>query len=302
MPARAPTIIVHGGAGSRGVDDPASSGADDAARLAGVRRACEAGFEVLRAGGSALDAVVAAVRILEDDETFNAGTGATLTATGEVELDASVMDGATLRCGAVAAVKDVQNPVLLARAVMERTEHVLLAGAGASALAREVGIPPYENALLVTPRQRARFEAARPRSPGAPGHGTVGAAARDARGHLAAATSTGGTALKRPGRVGDTPLVGCGTYADDLLAAVSCTGHGERIIQLTLARHAADLVGAGLAPDAAARRAVELLGSRVGGEGGLIVVGPEGEPAFALNTPAMARAWVATDGTLRAEL
>src|SRR5512133_167979 len=149
------TMIVHGGAGDLGPDDPASSGGPEAPRLEGVRRACVAGWEILRRGGSALDAVEAAVRILEDDPTFNAGTGATLGSTGEVELDASIMDGATLRCGAVAAIRDVRNPVTLARAVMERSEHVLLAGDGASACARANGFPPHENALLGTPRQRA---------------------------------------------------------------------------------------------------------------------------------------------------
>src|SRR5512142_440817 len=278
------TMIVHGGAGDLGPDDPASSGGPEAPRLEGVRRACAAGWDILRGGGSALDAVEAAVRLLEDDPTFNAGTGATLTSSGEVELDASIMDGAALRCGAVAAVRDVKNPVTLARMVMERSEHVLLAGDGASAFAREVGILAHASALLVTPRQRARWEAARRAGPGGPQHGTVGAAARDAAGHLAAATSTGGTSMKRPGRVGDTPLVGCGTYADDALAAVSCTGHGERIIQLTLARHAADLAGAGRSPAEAAREAVAALARRVQGTGGLILVGPAGEPAFAHNT------------------
>ena len=296
------TIIVHGGAGDLGPDDPASSGGAGAPRLEGVRRACAAGWEILRGGGSALDAVEAAVRLLEDDPTFNAGTGATLTAAGEVELDASIMDGAALRCGAVAAVRDVRNPVALARAVMDRSEHVLLAGDGASAFAREAGIPAYPNDLLVTPPQRARWEAARAGGAGGPGHGTVGAVGRDASGHLAAATSTGGTSMKRPGRVGDTPLVGCGTYADDALAAVSCTGHGERIIQLTLARHAADLVGAGRSPMEAAREAVALLASRVRGTGGLIVVGPRGEVGFAHNTQVMSRAWVRPDGTIAAAL
>jgi beta-aspartyl-peptidase (threonine type) len=296
------TIIVHGGAGDLGPDDPASSGGPDAPRLEGVRRACAAGWEILRGGGSALDAVEAAVRLLEDDPTFNAGTGATLTSTGEVELDASIMDGAALRCGAVAAVRDVRNPVALARAVMERGEHVLLAGEGASAFAREAGIAAYPNALLVTPRQRARWEAARRGAPAGTEHGTVGAAARDSAGHLAAATSTGGTSMKRPGRVGDTPLVGCGTYADDALAAVSCTGHGERIIPLTLARHAADLVGAGRSPMEAAREAVALLARRVHGTGGLIVVGPRGEVGFAHGTPVMSRAWVRADGTIEAAL
>jgi beta-aspartyl-peptidase (threonine type) len=300
-----PAIIVHGGAGpaAPGPDDPASAGGPDVPRLEGVRRACAAGWEVLRAGGRALDAVEIAVRLLEDDPTFNAGTGATLTSAGDVELDASIMDGAALRCGAVAAVRDVQNPVALARAVMERSEHVLLAGPGASAFAREAGIPAYANALLVTPGQRARWEAARRAPDGtAPKTGTVGAVARDAAGHLAAATSTGGTSMKRPGRVGDTPLVGCGTYADDALAAVSCTGHGERIIQLTLARHAADLVGQGRSAPEAAREAVLLLGRRVGGTGGLIVVGPKGGVGFAHNTPVMSRAWVSADGRIEAAL
>jgi len=262
----------------------------------------------LSAGGSALDAVEAAVRLLEDDPVFNAGTGATLTSAGDVELDASIMDGASLRCGAVAVVKDVRNPISLARAVMERTHHVLLAGPGASAFAREIGLPPHENGLLVTPRQRRRWEEARAAlraqaRPGAPSkHGTVGAVARDARGHLAAATSTGGMSMKLPGRVGDTALIGCGTYADDALAAVSCTGHGERVIQLTLGRHAADLVGRGASAMDAAREAAALLGRRLQGNGGLIVVGPAGEVGFAHNTAAMSRAWTAADGSILAAL
>jgi beta-aspartyl-peptidase (threonine type) len=295
-----PALAVHGGAGQLGEEDAGANGAESP-RLAGVREAARTGWEVLSRGGSAVDAVAAAVRWLEDDPGYNAGTGACLTAAGDVELDASIMDGATLRCGAVAVVKDVKNPIALARRVMERSGHVLLAGAGASAFAREVGIPPHPNALLVTPLQRARWEHLRAAG-AAKGHGTVGAVARDSRGHLAAATSTGGMAMKLPGRVGDTPLVGCGTYADDLLAAVSCTGHGERIIQLTLARHCADLVGAGLPPMEAAREAVRLLGARVAGEGGLIVVGPRGEVGFAHNTPAMSRAWTRPDGTIEAAL
>lgn len=297
-----PAIAVHGGAGAPGPDDAASSGSvPDPLRLEGVRRACAAGWSILGAGGSALDAVEAAVRVLEDDPAFNAGTGATLTAAGEAELDASIMDGASLRCGAVAAIRDVKNPISLARAVMERSEHVLLAGEGASAFARELGLPPYANRLLVTPAQRARWEAAR-RGAAASKTGTVGAVARDAGGHLAAATSTGGMSMKRAGRVGDTPLIGCGTYADDALAAVSCTGHGERIIQLTLARHAADLVGRGASAMEAARRAAALLRERVQGDGGLIVVARAGEVGFAHNTPMMSRAWTGPDGTLHAAL
>jgi beta-aspartyl-peptidase (threonine type) len=298
-----PALIVHGGAGDLAPDDLASSGGPQA-RLEGVRRACAAGWSILRSAGSALDAVEAAVRVLEDDPVFNAGTGATLTAAGDVELDASIMDGTSLRCGAVAVVKDVKNAVSLARAVMERTHHVLLAGPGASAFAREIGVPPYENGLLVTAHQRARWDAARKGAAAsvASRSGTVGAVARDALGHLASATSTGGMSMKLPGRVGDTPIIGCGTYADDALAAVSCTGHGERIIQLTLARHAADLVGRGKSAMEAAREAAALLQGRVQGSGGLIVVGPRGEVGFAHNTPAMSRAWTAADGTIRAEI
>jgi beta-aspartyl-peptidase (threonine type) len=184
---------------------------------------------------------------------------------------------------------------------MERTHHVMLAGPAASAFAREVGIPAVENAHLVTPWQRERWEAARRAAAGTK-TGTVGAVARDVRGHLAAATSTGGMSMKLPGRVGDSPLVGCGTYADDRLAAVSCTGHGERIIQLTLARHTADLVAGGRSASEAAGEAARLLTARVGGEGGLIVVGPAGEVGFAHNTPVMARAWMGADGKIVAAL
>jgi beta-aspartyl-peptidase (threonine type) len=295
-------IVVHGGAGALALDEAAGPPGGEAPRKAAVRRAAETGWRILRAGGSAVDAVEAAVRVLEDDPSTNAGTGACLGAAGTVELDASIMDGETLACGGVAIVTDVRNPVTLARRVMERSGHVLLAGPGASAFAREVGIPAIENALLVTPRQRARWEALA--AAGAPptGTGTVGAAARDARGHLAAATSTGGTSMKRPGRIGDTPLIGCGTYADDRLAAVSTTGQGERIIRVTLARVAADLVGGGLDAVEAARRAIAILRERVGGDAGLIVVGPRGEPGFAHDTPVMSRAWSTASGEIVAEM
>jgi beta-aspartyl-peptidase (threonine type) len=246
--------------------------------------------------------VVLAASMLEDDPTFNAGTGATLTSSGDVELDASLMDGASLAAGAVACVKDVKNPVLLARAVLERSGHVLLVGRGASGFARESGIEAYPNERLVTPEQRARFEDARGEKPVAVGGGTIGAVARDARGHVAAATSTGGTFLKRPGRVGDSPIIGAGTYADDRLAAVSSTGHGEPIIRITLARLVAGLVGSGLGAAAAAAEGIRVLGDRVGGQGGVIVVGPTGEPGFAFNTPAMARAWSDASGAIRTGL
>jgi beta-aspartyl-peptidase (threonine type) len=296
-----PAIAVHGGAGA--LDDSGTSGlGPDAPRCEGVGRAAAAAWDLLRRGGSALDAVTLAATLLEDDPTFNAGTGATLTALGQVELDASLMDGATLSAGAVACVKDVKNPVQLARAVLERSGHVLLVDGGASGFARESGIPPWPNERLVTSHQRARFDAARGATPATVGGGTIGAVARDARGHLAAATSTGGTFLKRPGRVGDSPLIGAGTYADDLLAAVSATGEGERIIRVTLARFVADLVGSGLDAGAAAAEGIRVLGARVGGTGGVIVVGPKGAPGFAFNTQAMARAWSDPSGEVRTSL
>ncbi|MFT3916763.1 MAG: isoaspartyl peptidase/L-asparaginase [Anaeromyxobacteraceae bacterium] len=299
-----PCIAVHGGAGNLGPDDPASSGAVDAPRLEGARRACAAGWAVLARGGRALDAVEAAVRALEDDPTFNAGRGAVLGADGAAELDASIMDGATLACGAVALVRDVANPVSLARAVMERSPHAFLAGPGASSFAREAGIPAVENAALVTEAQRARWERARARAAGAEHRGgTVGAVARDAAGHLAAATSTGGMLMKRAGRIGDTPIVGAGTYADDRLAAVSCTGWGERVIRLALARHAADLAAApGATGQGAAARAIAEYVERTGGDGGLILMPPAGEPGFAHDTELMTHAWTAPDGTIHARL
>jgi beta-aspartyl-peptidase (threonine type) len=186
--------------------------------------------------------------------------------------------------------------------VLEQSGHVLLVGEGASSFARESGIPAWPNDRLVTPQQMARYAAARGVKPATIGGGTIGAVARDARGHVAAATSTGGTFLKRPGRVGDSPLIGAGTYADDRLAAVSATGEGERIIRVTLARLVADLVGAGRSAADAAAEGIRVLGDRVGGKGGVIVVGPSGEPGFAFNTPAMARAWSDGSGAIRTSL
>lgn len=276
-------ILVHGGAGQHRAED------DVEAAKRGCLLAARAGHAVLSRGGSALDAVEAATRVLEDDPVFNAGIGAALTRDGRAELDASVMDGATLSAGSVACVTCFQNPVTLARRVMERTPHVMLVGAGAEAFGREQGLPVIANDVLVT--ERARLDLARHRG----SNGTVGAVALDALGHLAAATSTGGTTGKLPGRVGDSPLIGCGTYADDRKAAVSCTGLGEAIIRVTLARHAADLAGGGLDGFEAARRAVSAL-ERARGEAGLILVTPLGQVAWAFSTERMARAWVDSRG------
>jgi beta-aspartyl-peptidase (threonine type) len=284
-----PAVVVHGGAGT-------APDADPQPYFQGTRRAAEAGLRVLLQGGSALDAAQAAAVVLEDDPAFNAGTGAALTSDGEVELDASCMDGTTLRAGAVACVKTLKNPILVARLVCDDTPHVLLCGTGAEAFARECGLAAVPNASLITPRQRARWEElhALAQKEGADSVrrniGTIGAVAVDAHGHVAACTSTGGTMYKRPGRVGDTPIIGAGTYADDQEAAASSTGLGEAILKVTLARAACVLVREGASPRAAAVEAVGLLRDRAHGEGGLIVAGPDGRLGWAYNTARMSRA------------
>ncbi len=286
-----PAVVVHGGAGTAVTDDPAPY-------LAGTRRACEAGLQVLLAGGSALDAAQAAAMLLEDDPTFNAGTGACLTSAGDCELDASCMEGTRLNAGGVAVVKTVKNPIALARRVCDDTPHVLMAGPGADAFARECGIALHDNALLITPRQLARWReldviAQREGADKARGRmGTIGAVAVDSRGRLAACTSTGGTPYKRPGRVGDTSIIGAGTYADDSEAGASSTGLGEAILKVTMARAACLRVRDGLSPREAAVAAVALLRDRAQGDGGIIVAGPDGRLGWAHNTPRMARAMI----------
>lgn len=286
-----PAVLVHGGAGTNPAHDPAPY-------FAGTRAAAEAGLRVLLQGGSALDAAQAAALVLEDDAWFNAGTGACLTSAGDVELDASCMDGTTLRAGGVACVRTVKNPILLARRVCDETPHVLLCGAGADAYARECGFEAHPNERLIVPRQRARFDelAAKAREVGADavrrGIGTIGAVAVDGRGGVAACTSTGGTPFKRPGRVGDTPIIGAGTYANDREAAASSTGLGEAIVKVSMARAACVYVRDGASPREAAGRAVELLRQREHAEGGLIVAGPDGRLGWAYNTARMARAFI----------
>lgn len=278
-------ILVHGGAGPRAPDD------DPERAKAGCLAAARAGHAVLAKGGSALDAVEVAARTLEDDPLFNAGTGSVLNADGEVEMDASVMEGETLRAGAVAVVRATKNPVSLARAVMEHSPHVLLVGDGAERFARSRGIAAVDPATLVTERALRRWQEDKAQGR----HGTIGAVARDAKGHLAAATSTGGTRGKLQGRVGDTPLIGCGTYADDRAGAASATGIGEFIIRVTLTRFVVDLVRRGVAPALAVQQGVAEL-TRLGGDGGVILVSPAGELAWGFSSQRMPVAWVRNDG------
>jgi beta-aspartyl-peptidase (threonine type) len=277
---RVPALVVHGGAGA--------ATADAEALRVGMRAAVRAGWDVLARGGRALDAVEAAVRSLEDDERFNAGRGSVLTQDGDVEMDASIMEGDRLGAGAVAAVSRVSNPITLARRVLDEGRHVLLVGDGAHAFARAAGLPAVDPATLVTDRRRRQLAERRAVTPG----GTVGAAALDRHGTVAAATSTGGMVGKRPGRVGDSALIGCGTYADSTLGGVSCTGDGEAIIRVVLARRALDFLKEADDPDYAAKVAVDLLVEEGRGEGGLIVVDWRGRIGFAHSTPLMPVGWM----------
>ena len=283
-----PSIVVHGGAGA-----PLEHAAEF---RPGMRAAILAGWAVLESGGRALDAVEAAVRSLEDHEHFNAGRGSVLTEAGTVEMDASIMEGDRLGCGAVAAVSRFANPVSLARRVLDDGRHVLLVADGAHAFAQSLGLAPCDPASLITERQRARLAQRLASASGQPteagARGTVGAAALDRHGTVAAATSTGGMLGKRPGRVGDSALIGCGTYADSSLGGVSCTGDGEAIIRVVLARRALDYLKEADDPDYAAKVAVDLLVEEGRGEGGLILVDWRGRIGYAHSTPLMPVGWM----------
>jgi beta-aspartyl-peptidase (threonine type) len=285
---RVPALIVHGGAGA------APSDRDELRD--GMRAAAEAGWKTLAAGGTALHAVEQAVRALEDHPRFNAGRGSVLTEDGVVQMDASIMEGDRLGCGAVAAVMRVANPITLARRVLEDGRHVLIVAEGAEAFARAAGVPLCDPASLVTERQRLRL-AERAASTST---GTVGAAALDRHGTAAAATSTGGIMGKRAGRVGDSALIGCGTYADSTLGAVSCTGDGEAIIRVVLARRALEYLKEAGDVDYASRVAVDLLVEEGRGAGGLIMVDWRGRIGYAHSTPFMPVAWIspATEGPM----
>lgn len=269
-------IAVHGGCGN----PAAGLVRDEAAYHRAIAEALEAGGEVLEDGGSALDAVQAAVESLEDCPLLNAGRGSVLTADGGVEMDASIMSGADLRAGAVAAVAGVRHAVALARLVMERTSHVLLAGAGAERLAVSAGLEVCEPDWFVTDRQRDRWMASK---------GTVGAVALDSSGHLAAATSTGGVRDQLPGRVGDSPLIGAGTYADDATCAVSCTGDGEAIVRVSLAAEVSALMRLrGLALTEAGEGALRRVAA-LRGDAGLIALDRGGNVTMPANTTVMHR-------------
>lgn len=298
-PAPRWTLLVHGGAGIL-TRDTVSAQTDAAAR-AGLDAALAAGEAVLGSGGSALDAVEAAVQVLEDDPTFNSGRGAVFTFDGAIELDAAIMDGATRAAGAVAGVTRTRHPVSLARAVMDHSPHVLLAGKGADIFAAEQGVEQVDPDWFVTPARRAQLNKMKANPDGwfdvDMKYGTVGAVAVDAAGHVAAATSTGGVTGKRWGRIGDSPLIGAGTHADDRACAVSATGAGEFFIRIGVAHEiSARIRFAGEDLQTAADHVLAET-MALGGTGGVIVAGPDGNVAWSFTTPGMYRGRAGSDGT-----
>lgn len=309
------SLVLHGGSGV--IERSDLTPEQDRAYRAALAAAAEAGASVLRNGGTAVDAVEAAVVVLEDDPLFNAGRGAVFTAEGKVELDAAIMDGASLAAGAVAGVTRTRNPIGLARAVMERSEHVFLNGAGADAFAAAQDLPQVDPGHFFVERRWRALEkqlaregvAVPPRPAGAPANddlaalahdegkrGTVGVVARDANGDVAAGTSTGGTTGKRWGRVGDSPVIGAGTYAANASAAVSGTGEGEYFLRLSVAHRICALVEFEHLPlQAACDRVVQDDLTALGGQGGVIAVAPDGAMAWSFNTSGMYRARIAHD-------
>jgi L-asparaginase / beta-aspartyl-peptidase len=289
--AKDPVLLVHGGAWAI-PDDMVE------AHLNGVRNALRTGWAALQKGGSSLDAVEEAVVILEDDETFDAGRGSFLNRDGQVQLDAFIMEGSTLRGGGVGCVERIRNPIRAARKILSESPHVYFVGEGAERFAAEHGISLCNNSDLVIPREVARLREYQAQAAAtnqavdlfapAISHDTVGAVALDAQGNIAAATSTGGTLNKAPGRLGDSSLIGCGCYADNQSAAASLTGWGEPIMKLVLAKWAADRVLAGNIPEWIAKEAINYLKSRVNGHGGIILLDSQGRFGIAHNTPRMA--------------
>jgi L-asparaginase / beta-aspartyl-peptidase len=303
-----PALIVHGGAWD--IPDEAV----DACK-SGCQRALAAGWFILSRGGHALDAIEAAIMVLEDDPVFDAGYGSHLNLDGRVECDAIVMNGATLHAGAASTLQRVKNPIRVARAILEKCPHMMLVGEGAERFAKEQGVALCDPDELISEAEQEAWLKCRNDKHAAEHHrgheqGTVGAVALDKDGNLFAATSTGGTCCKLPGRVGDSPLIGCGCYADSEAGGVSCTGYGEAIMKIVMAKTAVDFLrqseicvdsAAGASCELttasiAAKEAVHLLAKRTRGHGGLILLDRHGNPGFAFNTPRMAYGYVALDG------
>ncbi|XP_068184136.1 isoaspartyl peptidase/L-asparaginase-like [Antennarius striatus] len=289
-------IVVHGGVKAK-LDER------DHASVDGVKAAACDGFAVLKRGGSPLDAVEAAVKAMEDNSVFNAGHGAVLNAEGEVEMDALIMDGKTLSSGAVSSVKGIANPVSLARLVMEKTDHMILTSRGANQFAESLGMTTVPTDSLVTEYERKKWKNTRTYVSELSeeyntqwAHDTVGAVAVDSVGNVACATSTGGIRCKMAGRVGDAPIIGCGGYADNFSGAVSCSGHGESILKVTLARLILLHVEQGKSVAESSQLALQYMADRVHGAGGCVVVSPSGQWAATFTTKRMVWAAVDHDG------
>ncbi len=296
-------MVIHGGAGT--IERAEMTAANEEAHRAGLEQALQAGYAVLQKGGASLDAVEAAIRVLEDNPLFNAGKGAVFTHEGTNELDSSIMDGRTLKAGAVAGVKRIRNPISLARMVMEKSPHVMLDGAGAEAFAEKMGVPFVDQKYFYTDErwqalQKVKKETAAPNDKDR--HGTVGAVALDQAGNLAAGTSTGGMTNKEFGRIGDSPIIGAGTYADNRTCAVSCTGDGEYFIRAAVAHTVSALMEYQNAPlPQAAETALENA-KKLGGTGGLIAIDGKGNFAMPFNTSGMYRGTVNADGKITVEI
>ena len=305
-------LVIHGGAGT--IERSKMTPEKERDYRAGLERALTAGYEILKRGGSSLDATEAAVRMLEDDPHFNAGKGSVFTSAGTNEMDASIMDGGTLKAGAVASVRHVRNPIGLARLVMEKSPHVMLDCAGAEAFAKENGIELVDEKYFFTQeRWDALQKIKEAEKHGGIGgknffiseddrHGTVGAVALDRSGNLAAATSTGGMTNKMPGRIGDTPVIGAGTYANNQTCAVSCTGDGEYFIRVGAAHEVSTLMEyRGMKLQEAAQTALHAV-KKLGGSGGLIAIDKNGEVALPFNTNGMYRGHVDPSGKFVVEI
>jgi beta-aspartyl-peptidase (threonine type) len=306
-------LVIHGGAGT--IERSNLTPEREREYRAGLERALAAGYEILKRGGASLDATEAAVRVLEDDPHFNAGKGAVFTNAGTNELDAAIMDGKTLKAGAVANLRHIQNPIDLARMVMDKSPHVLMTGEGAETFAKENGVPllPDQKYFFTQERWDALQKMKTAEKSGGGGgkkfiisdqdrHGTVGAVALDQSGNLAAATSTGGTTNKKAGRVGDSPIIGGGTYANNQTAAISCTGDGEYFIRAVVAHEISALIEyRGMPLRDAAQNALDRA-KQLGGSGGLIAIDKNGEIALPFNTNGMYRGYVDPQGKFVVEI
>jgi beta-aspartyl-peptidase (threonine type) len=306
-------LVLHGGAGT--IERSKMTPEREREYSAGLERALTAGYEILKRGGSSLDATEAAVRVLEDDQHFNAGKGSVFTSAGTNEMDAAIMDGKTLAAGAVASLKHIKNPISLARLVMEKSGHVMMDSEGAELFAKENGIELVDQKYFFTQERWDALQkikaAEKSRTSGAgkkflitdqDRHGTVGAVALDQNGNLAAATSTGGTTNKRPGRVGDTPVIGAGTYANNVTCAVSATGDGEYFIRATVARDVSALMEfGGIRLKEAAQATLDKV-AKLGGTGGLIAIDHEGNMTLPFNTAGMYRGYIDPNGKFVVEI